>query len=307
LDDKYEHPFLDREGILVRIDRTEREGWSWVSSEMDRFQELVPRQLRGRMSAEDSHTLLTEGMNWPQDWRGVLEAMTIFDDPPPEKPALPSETSMTLDFTLFSEQMDESGRERLDLLMMGTLESVRESLEVLGGEGAQERWKLAKEEVTQAGPLAPGDLFEFTLGGARDAAGQSIVLNGDLRDQRGHFCSTRCTFVPADASLTPATNEDGGREILRSTVDSQGLGDDAYLANIALVTLAEQGMVAAGRSTANLDLFDTTIQFGSPPNPGDELVVYFSEANGIDRITILKESGQSEGAVALAFERQSGA
>jgi hypothetical protein len=256
------------------------------------------------MSPEDSHTLLTEGMKWPQDWRGALEAMTIFDDPPPEKPALPFETSMTLDFTLFSEQMDESGRERLDLLMMGTLGSVRESLEVLAGDGAQERWKLAKEEVTQAGPLAPGNLFEFTLGGTRDAGGQSIVLKGDLRDQRGHFCSTRCTFVPADASLTPGSKKKGAREVLRSTVDSTGLGDDAYLSKIALVTLAEEGMVAAGRSTAQLDLFDTTIQFGSPPDPGDELVVYFSDAKGIDRITILKESAQSKGAVTLAFERQ---
>jgi NAD(P)-dependent dehydrogenase (short-subunit alcohol dehydrogenase family) len=74
----FSHPWMDVQGVMVRLDRTEREGWPQIQAKMDKFQEVVPAVVSEPISQSESTQLVTSGLQWPEAWETYLAAMNVF-------------------------------------------------------------------------------------------------------------------------------------------------------------------------------------------------------------------------------------
>ena len=78
LDDTFAHQWLDIEKVLVRMDRSERQGWVQIQARMDKFQQVVPEVLAAPIPADEASKLVIDALAWPQNWEPYLAAMNVF-------------------------------------------------------------------------------------------------------------------------------------------------------------------------------------------------------------------------------------
>eukprot|EP01047_Picozoa_sp_COSAG01_P024482 COSAG01_NODE_1514_length_10054_cov_14.063586_1_plen_2421_part_10 len=78
LDSSFHHAWMDAEGVMIRFDRSERNGWSYIQQNIDQFQATVPADLPVPMSPAQSDELVTTSLGWSDNWETYLAAMTVF-------------------------------------------------------------------------------------------------------------------------------------------------------------------------------------------------------------------------------------
>lgn len=317
----FTHPWLDVEGVLVNLDRTEREGWDWVQGQMDTFESLVAADLRGRMSAEDSHRLLTEGLGWPQEWRSYLDAMTIFEDPPPPQPEVEEvpETfgEAVCDFTLYWDGRETPPLARPDLSLAGSLPAVARVVTPLLQElGGAAEVNLLEDESLQEGLLPVGSHLEATARVDRveraDDGTMMVWVERDLRDPSGNVGWGRTILrlggSPGDlGELTMDGTPDSSLTIHRDKLlasYSGRLGDlsdaiQAYPRVLGSMALAHRALCSLELSPG---LTRTTIRLGPPPDDGETVDLFVRTATGATTACLLRR-GDVAGVPTLVVEQ----
>ena len=300
LDSGYVHPFLDRDGVLIRLDRTELDGWPWVDEQMQRFESLVPGDLRGRMSDEDSHRLLTQDMGWPADWRRYLEAMTIFETPPqaPEASPLPEAgPSAVVAARLHDPALEPSLLGRADLGLLVAMPALARVLAPVTGELASKALWIADDVCVQEGAL-PAAHLEISVAADRveslgASGGVSATLTRHLRHAGGHVARGTTTVLLGVEPQRIEALGDHAEVVGELTVDA-----DFGKALTALVQDAD----IDGPWTSAAALFATAAtamplgdglrrihtRLHGLPSPGDVLQVHRAAMEGSSSVAVLR-------------------
>ncbi|MEC9073537.1 MAG: hypothetical protein VX938_14190 [Myxococcota bacterium] len=323
----FSHPWMDVEGVLVNLDRTEREGWPWVQEQMNTFESLVPMDLRGRMSAEDSHRLLTEGLGWPQEWRSYLDAMTIFEDPPPVvAPVVTSPTAShsaseaICDFTLYWDGRETPPLARPDLSLAGSLPAVARVVSPLLRElGGAAEVNLLEDESLQEGLLPVGSHLEATARldrvERRDDGTIRVWVERDLRDPSGNVGWGRTLLQLGGSPQSLATRDMEGAPDSSLTIQRDKLlaGYSGRLGDLAAAIedypRVLGTMALAHRALGSLELVEgltrTTIRMGPPPEDGETVDLFVRPGDDQTTACLLRrgaEAGEPTLLVEQTFE-----
>ena len=321
-DPSFDHPWLDVRGVLIHLDRSEEESWDWVQEQMDSFEGLVPMDLRGRMSADDSHRLLVDGLGWPEDWRRHLDAMTIFDDPPPVPESNPtsrepSGPEVVCDFTLYWDGREEPARARPDLGLAGSLPAVAAAVEPVLRELGDVKIHLMADESLQEGLIPVGTHLEATaritgLEPAGEGAMQ-VTVERDLRAPTGHVAWGRTTFRLGGARPSLEDGRPAGTPNSSLTVEGDALlagyrgrlgsrlsaSAEIYPRMLGSMALAHRAL--AGMRSAE-GLTRTVIRFGPTPDDG-QTVDLFVDSSEDRTVAQLHVQGAGATSAAVIVER----
>jgi len=320
-DPSFSHPWMDVEGVLVNLDRTEREGWPWVQEQMDTFESLVSMDLRGRMSAEDSHRLLTDGLGWPQNWRSYLDAMTIFDDPPPAAEPVAAELSpeAICDFTLYWDGRETPPLGRPDLSLAGSLPAVARVVTPLLRElGGTAEVNLLEDESLQEGLLPVGSHLEATARlervERRDDGTIMVWVERDLRDPSGNVGWGRTLLKLGGSPESLASLDMDGAPDSSLTIErdkllasySGRLGDlsaaiEDYPRVLGSMALAHRALCSLGLSEG---LTRTIIKMGPAPEDGETVDLFVRPGDGGTTACLLRR-GAAAGEPTLLVEQTS--